>query len=464
MGILHILSHKELKKFSLDQEMSQENKDFFKNMVVLKCIYKKGKPTFAKAPEAILNPGEYMWDFNSFEKLILPSSQAFAILSLVNSAKILSNTNPFLSNIMIKNAEIYYNFTTTYLRNDDGLFVQAENKTKFLNDDLKIKISTDEPRLIDQIFMHEACLHLSDIASNKSIKTNLKLNADSNIYLSEARNILNYINENIEEISELNTKHLSQCISSLTRCCSVERDQQQLINLQHIVATLCAEIESRIKISGEVERGYNDYLTASTMTHIRTTSALIEGYLETGIVKFKEMAIRVFNFLEDLYDESICLFIKNDSNIFDYSIKDISEIIKTLFLLYNITDENKYAKMLSNFYYASIEKTDIVQSFSSEDKLFDLSKTSFPESIANTEACGKAPVFLKNFTLTFKKISSCTASKYFNSYYSLYSCYHFLYYLFPIVKPAKELQDTAINTEVESSNYIEKSLESVTLN
>lgn len=443
-GIIHILNDKDINKL-FGKHNPEGKKLFMDNLVMTKCLYKKAKPSFTKPPEEILNPGKYMWDFTSFNKEIPPSSQALGMLSLCKAAEFYMIENPTLGAVMLKSAQIYYDFTTTYLRNEEGLFISSENKTKFINDELIIKQSKSSPKIVDQVLMHEAILALYSVTSRGNIEAYRSHKSET--YLREADSIFKFLFTNYNQLLEESSRDISQIISSLARCCHIQKDTESRINYNHLIALLCAELESRIKITGEVEKNHDNLDPASLITHFRSASALLEGYKETGIEKFRDISLRIFRFLEELYDYSINLFVMGDYKKIGYSSRDIAEVLKALLMYYSIEKNTRILQMIIDFYEASIEKSGLVQSIPA-GKLSLEGFENIADSIAEqTEESTKAPVFLKSFRINNKKSSICTVSGYFSSNYSLYLSYIALYYFTPIFKPVNTENDSIPSEE-----------------
>ncbi|TDT58417.1 hypothetical protein [Fonticella tunisiensis] len=440
-GIIDILSEKDVQR--LNNACGIKNiQELTKDVALLKCIYKKAKSSFTSPPDEIINPGRYMWDFTSFNKEISLSSQAYGMLSLCRGAEVLMNSRPVTGILMKKSAEAYYDFTTTYLRNDDGLFVSAENKTRFISDELNIKQNKGEPKLLDQVLIHEAFLSLYNLTSNKNIK--IYYNSSSDNYLNEANNIFNYLFNNYNLLLESSSRNISQFISSFARCCMMQKDPLRRVNYQHMIALLCAELESRIKITGEVEKNYNDFETASLITHFRVASALLEGFWETGIEKFKEISTAIYQFVENFFDYSLNLFVQGDYKKISYSSRDIAEIIKFLFMYHVETQDERVFNVLNRFYESAVLRSGIVQSI--PDRHINLLgyEGMIDECIPLMADSGRAPVFLKSFRINTKKITALTVSKHFSSSHSLYLSYTVLHYLIPLI-----MSSGPINTESE---------------
>lgn len=442
LGIIHTPDEKEKKHFSSIFKENNEKLYILENLVITKCIYSKGKPYFAPQPDCILDPGKYMWDYKSFEKTINPSTQAFAILSSLRAADFIYEYNKPLSLVLLKISQIYYEFLSTYLRNEEGLFISYENKSKEINDNLKLKAIKDEPSILTQVYVHEAALMLKSMSQREEYEKQFK--NYKNFYSNDVKNIFNFIFQNYNELLDLSSKDISLCISSLCRSCNLSKEDEDVTNYRHLIALLCAELESRVKITGEVEKNYNIYDNATLITHFRTASALIEGYLETDIDKFRELSFSIFRFVKDLFDENTGLFSMKDSDEVSYTIRDIAEITKSLLLLYNDSQNEEIIKILKSFYKSSIVDSGIVLSLPDFNMNFGNTNNDYSVTAPLSHEINKAPVFVKSFKISKNETKLYLQSKHYHSNYSLYTSYIFLTYFSPYLK----LKESVIDNEL----------------
>ncbi|QCX33086.1 hypothetical protein FDN13_04865 [Caloramator sp. E03] len=445
-GIYQSIEEKEFKKIVNSFDVNYESKDLIDNIVLLKCSYKKGKPFLPFVDSN--SSGKYVWDSNSFNKTIYPLAQSFSILSLLKAMDLLKSQDSLLSYLMHLTAQNFYDFATTYMRNEDGLFIAVEDKTRNINDELKIKTIQKEAKIIDQILMHEALLYLYN--------SSLAYNSDTpsiERYKIEKDNLFNFIFENCNQILEMSSKEISLIISSLSRCYDITRNDEEKTKYHLLVFLLCAELESRIKITGEIQRSCLDTIISSIITHFRALSALLEGYHITRMENFKDAAIRIYNTLLDLYDPYYSLFIQGNYSKISYSIRDIAEIIKSLLLVYISTQDEKALKILNDFYTFTIENSSIIPSISQRKTNFMNYEVTMPEIIPNTLDVYKAPVFIKSFRVSCRKTPpTITPSKSYNSIYSTYSSYIFLYYLSKIIEPKKSIEEILNESTEDNSN------------
>ncbi|EYE87836.1 hypothetical protein Q428_11290 [Fervidicella metallireducens AeB] len=445
LGIIHTPDEKEKKHLSSIFKENNEKLYILENLVLTKCIYSKGKPFFSPQPDCVLDPGKYMWDYKTFEKTINPSTQAFAVLASLRSADFIFEYNKALALVLFKISQLYYEFLSTFLRNEEGLFISYENKSKEIKDNLKLKALKEDPSILTQVYVHEAALMLKSISQKDEYVKYFK--NQKNFYSNDVKNIFNFIFENYNELLDLSSKDMSLCISSLCRCCIISKEEEDITNYRHLIALLCAELESRVKITGEVDKNYNANDNATLITHFRTASALMEGYMETDIDKFKELSLSIFGYVKDLLDENTGLFIMKDTDNISYTIRDIAEINKLLLLLYNDSVSEEIIKILKNFYKSSIIDSGIVLSLPDFNISFGNTNSSYSVSSPLSHENNKAPVFIKGFKISKDETKLYSQSKRYHSNYSLYSSYIFLTYFSPYLK----LKETVI--EKESLNF-----------
>ena len=392
----------------------------------LKCLYKKSKPVFSKLPEGTHKSEPLCWEDKSFSRIITPDSQAMAILSMCSCAELLYSTDPALASSLIKNAGYYRDFSSTYMRGSDGLFISMEDKTKALDEEPKLKPCSKNGKLSDQALMHEAASYLYSIACQDTLKDFLP--AEAQQYRDEKESLFRFLQDNMSQLLSSSTKEISICICSFARCLSLEVDPEITNRLKEFVCLLCAELETRIRITGEVETGPDSLETCSMMTHFRASNAMLEGYRAVGIFKFKELGILIYNCLEDLYSPDLKLYMENGVSKVTCSIRDIADMLKLQLLKYQLDNDAQAGRRLEAMYGVLIENSSIMQSRPGTGYSVMGQVISLPDHIPDTISIGRAPVFVKSIKFNLKKDVSIKASKHFNSLYSLYASYTFLHY------------------------------------
>lgn len=411
---------------SSGERLNRGNTDLPVNVSYLKCLYKKSKPVFLKPQEHSRINQAISWDDKSFSRIITPDSQAMAILAMCSCAELLYPTDPQFALSLVKNAGYCMDFSSSSMRNSEGLFIAVEDKTRILDEEPKLKTYSKNTRLSDQVLMHEAMAYLHKITCQESLKELISPQTEQ--YRKEEEGILMFIHDCLPQLLSSSSKELTICISSLARCLSLESDPVRFNEMKELLCTLCAELETRIRITGEVESGPDSLNTSSMMTHIRASCAMLEGYRASGILKFKELGIRVYNYLEDLYNPDLRLYVEGSPTKVTCSIRDISDMMKLQLLKYRLDMDSHAGKRLEDMYSSLIENSSIVQSSPGKPLNIGGQVICLPEHIPNTMSTGRAPVFLKSIKFNLKKETSAKVSKHFNSLYSLYASYTFLHY------------------------------------
>jgi hypothetical protein len=156
-------------------------------------------------------------------------------------------------------------------------------------------------------------------------------------------------------------------------------------------------------------------------------------YLETGIEKFKEIALKVYNNLLDYFDPSLGIFMLKSSSKQSYNLRDITDTLKSLFLLYITDRDEKAAEMILSFYTVCFEKNGVIKCVPDRNVTLFNNEISLNEEIPLMSETQKAPVFMKNIKFDFKNIPSISSSKHFNSLYALYTSSTVLFYLTPLI-------------------------------
>lgn len=443
MGIYNHISNKEMRRMFSHFKVKSDDK-FLDVIHFIKCIYKKGRPDFLKPLKSSKRDKKYLWRFDTYDREIPLTSQSFAILSLCSCSRLIKYNEKRLSLTMLKAADSIFEFVVKNMKSGEGKFISFEDKTEDMKSILNLKRIDKHPNILDQVFLHEAFLTLNFETSNAKYKNYFKNNEE---YIKESRKIFNYLFNNYDELIVLKSRDLSNAISSLSRCCSIEKDSDYVSSYRHLIATLSAELDSRVTDNGEVERSDNDSNNSSIITQFRTLSALLESFSETKIDRFKESSDRIFLNLNGYYDILSGMFVEKSVRKIRYTSREISEIIKALLLYYTYSEDEKSLEMLRGFYKSTIEDSSIISSTLERNPKFLSHEIKISDTIPLYEQTKKAPVILKGFDINTKKSPYPTNSKSFNSYYGLYSSYIFSFYFSPIIDYKKKLRGEITNKD-----------------
>lgn len=347
LGIIQPLTKKETELLAGLDPANPQTEFYLKNHVPLCCMYEGGTPTFAPPVRDVLNPGKFMWNDKSQKKEIHVESQAFAISSLCLAASRVNPSHLVERALHQHSAILIHEFASTYLRNDDGLFVNATDKTKGVGRP-KIKQDTGQAIPFHQAAMLEATLHLCFITSDQMLLSDLKKDHIGNIAL-EAHNLVAYMRHNLALYLAQPTKQLADTVSLLCRCISIKRKPSDEIQnaLEGLLLPLSAELSSRVRITGEVENPFDAMdsnlvqvsTSASITTAFKAEAALLESSRLTGLTPFRDAALRIHDYLADLYDPVSHSYHDYSSTELRLSIADAADILKCLQLHYKMTND-----------------------------------------------------------------------------------------------------------------------------
>ncbi|MCX7950627.1 MAG: hypothetical protein N2594_01585 [Clostridiales bacterium] len=392
--------------------------DIFDNIVPIRCVYKKAKPVFAPPQDDYLNYGIYMWDINSFNKIITVEGQCYAILSMLSLANNLKETRPYLSNTLVNVATQFYDFLCSHMRNEEGLFIDVKDKSKSYEDKPDIKPNKTNIKIQNQLLVFTSLLYLKQIYNNVFNQRYANEN-ETERFNFELSSIYEYITSIKDELIFLSSRGIAQCINLLYSCTEIDDDESRKLFYKECITLLCDELTNRIKATGEVEKGENNFSPVSFYTNIRCSNALMEGYLATGIDKFLDFSTKIYKYVLAYYNPNYSLFIQNYENKVSMSIRDIAETVKLLLLRYKIFSDEASLNTLVDFYNSAVNNSGIVQNI-------NLATKDLESYFQNLNINDKPPIFLKSIRINFKKENTIKASKYFNTTYALYGAYVFL--------------------------------------
>jgi hypothetical protein len=117
-------------------------------------------------------------------------------------------------------------------------------------------------------------------------------------------------------------------------------------------------------------------------------------------------------------------------------------MLKLQLIKYRLDMDPHTGNRLEDMYSTLIEKSGIMQSSPGKKLNIGGQVLSLPEHIPDAMSTGRAPVFVKSIKFNLKKETSTKASKHFNSLYSLYASYTFLYYFLEQYQTHTDSPDT----------------------
>ena len=408
-----LLSGCGIKKYNKDE------KSKFINIFINVGLYRKALPQYMGKPENPYDFSTYQWKDKKVKKAISPMVQALSIISMnLCARKILDGS------LAIRNGDhiAYFfsdagaeqlNFMYDNLLRENLLYV-SKPKTDALGKG-SLEIDEDSLEILPQYFAAEAAALTQDLLYKT--RYDKKLGQRSKDALTILLPDLCHIAAKDSLYSSSRT--LCQICDSLMNIYEYTDVNKALIH--KTINILGQELCERVSSRGDILRKPDDSKISSFFTMFIALSCLsrlfhlcgFDNYLSCSIVLFKALCSRMSP--ED------GIFIKNEENKIEYSIKDIAAILSAL------KNFKKYAagaatydldKMISDSFKNMILKSGIFvnQSY----PILEDEKISLPKSTSTSRK--SPPVFLER--IEYKKSSNKfkLIDETFNAGHSLWAC------------------------------------------
>lgn len=454
------LSNRNSKKSS-----SKNDINILNDFSPLVCVYKKSSPTF------VHNKTSRSFDESSFKKDILPSTNAFMTLSLLELNKTYSNytcENKNISSIkdIYKNlCESQLNFYCENLRNSEGFFVEKKNVSDSNSKNFSVVDKNKKFNFSDQAFMMIAYYMYSINYSEEDI---------SKDYKSFSLEILQMFLDFKEALYNLSFNELCKILLALNIFFDISKNEDSKILLIDLTDFLINKFDEKDYFEDSIESCSLFYII------------LLDSFKHTDINNFYEKAEEILNKLKSLYDDEKFIFITEpNKKEIKYSSLEICFYFLALLLSYKekestIQDRN----MISNLYKKYFINSSLVLSWPEAPTLDEmeryrslslkskdmLNETFFrmPNSLSPNNT-GIAPIFSKSVTYSLKKNSFRDSKASFDSSKNIYLFFMFIYYLKDDVMsylfPESNKEDTANNIEeTETKSDITEEITSENMN
>ena len=409
------------------KDLHQSELSLIKGSYPLICIYKKADPK-------ISSDNKLLWDIKKLKKEISISSNAFMSLALLELSdyhskfKELDETKYSYCGLYAKLTKRQLQFYCSYLRNEDGVFVDKINITAEDENDLKFENKCAEFKFSDQGFLMAAFY-----------KASLYEDKESEEFKNFSLDILNMFKHYKDELYNLNMDEIIKLALGFNIFYEYYKDEDVKCILLDLLEL--------------IQENYEEYILLKKKRTLENQCLCSLNYIlfykNTGILKFKDLYHNICGSILNLYNEDLNLFTKDmDKDKTVYSAEEINLYIMTL-LPYNkfFTEENSNSDLSENRILVNVFKKQLVESgiilswpeapslddrerynnfsLNSEDLLdednFKMNSIPTPESIE------VSPIFLKEIKFSGKK-GTFKASR--DSFYSEKNMFIFFLYLF----------------------------------
>lgn len=285
----------------------------------LLCIYKKANPKLSNVDNM------RSLDEDTFKKEILISSNALMTLSIIELSVYYKkfkdkDSKKYTLGCMYQNlAKKQLDFYASYLRNEEGVFVDKKNVTDSIMEDIKLEEKNKKFKYSDQAFLMCAFYKYSCIDNSKS----------SEGYKSFSLDILKMFMEfkdNLYDISFEELCKLSLALNTFYKYSNMPEAKSLLLDIsEYLMEThkhsLISKLDSKL----------------DCLCLLSINSILL--YNNTSILIFKEFAKEINDKLLELYNPELGIFIKNtDKKESSYTSNEIVFYLINMLLYSNMND------------------------------------------------------------------------------------------------------------------------------
>jgi hypothetical protein len=401
----------------------------FKSFSPLLCVYKKS------SPKLTIDGEKLFWDEDSFKKQVIVSANAFMTLCLLELAgyylgfKSIDEYKYSLGILYTSVAKKQLEFYTSFLRNEEGVFVDKNNISDELGNEIKFESSVKNFSFSDQAFIMAAFYkcHMLDESSDKS---NIK---------SFSLDILNMFLQYKEELYSLSFKETMKLCLALNIFYDYSRNEDAKILLLDLMEYMMDNHHSSSAQSSD------DKVEYECMTYI--SCALF--YKNTGIMKFRDEAAAIMNKLINLHDKESGIFLKDlDKKETDFSCVEIMLYLLSLVLQSSLNEDvdESISYIIRDIFRHQVVDSSIILSWPETPGLDDreryrnyslkpddiLDEQFFRmSSISSPEISQYAPVFVKSVNYNKKKLLFTQGKTSFDSTRNFFIFFITLYLLLP---------------------------------
>lgn len=371
----------------------------FKDLSPLLCIYKKASPKLLNVDDKLC------WNEDKFKREVNIDSNSYMTLCLLelcsyyDSFKNIDTNKCNLGKIYRSVCKSQLEFYATYLRNDEGVFIDKGIQNNIYDEELKFEEKNKKFSFASQALLMAAYY-----------KCALLVDDDKESYMNFSIDILNMLIQYKEDLYELSSEELVKLCFALNLFYKYSENEACKLLLLDLSELLCEEnlYESHIISAEKVDLSSMKYMN------------YILFYRNTGIIKFKDKAEALYKKLLTLYDPEKGIFIKEteDKDI-NFSCLEIMSYLLTCLIHSHIADDkNKSESIATDIFKRQVLDSGLVLSWPEAPSLNDVERyrnfSLRPEdlveeqnfrmpSIPTPESCELAPVFAKHVTYNKKK-------------------------------------------------------------
>ena len=407
------------------KSLSNNDINILKDFSPLLCIYKKAQPKIYSSKHS------KSWQEDTFKKEIPCSSNAFMTLSILELADYYDNFREINDNIysfasLYRNcAKLQLDFYSSYLRNNEGVFVDKKNSSDSINNEYNLIEKDKKFKFSDQAFMMVAYYLYYKLCPNDK---------DADTFKTFSLDILNMFISYKDEIYNLSFEECCKICFAFNCMYKYYKNDECKLFLIDMSEFLISKSEEAPLSSDDLEHSCLMALN------------LILTYEATGISSFKDFFEETTYNHKKLYNPDKGVFFKNaDKKECKYTSSEIALYYLNMHLFEKSIDSSKELKsMLANLYKQFFTNSGMIPSWPEAPSLdsFErytnfslkyedlLEETMFrmPTTVA-PEVNGMAPMFTKSITYSQKKDCFIISKTTFDSNKNMMIFYFILFLL-----------------------------------
>lgn len=364
----------------------------------LLCVYKKS------SPKMVSEDNKVYWDEDTFRKKVTISSNAFMSLCLLELSdyfktfKDIDSTKYNYYHIYNFIAKSQLEFYTSYLRNEEGVFVDKKDAANNVLEEIKFECKEKNFNFSDQAFLMAAFYkYSSDVSRN-----------EHNAFYEFSMDILKMFLHFKDQLYNISYKELNKLCLALNIFYDYSKNKEGRLLLLDICEFLLETYKNNCMISSE-EKVENECMT------------YLNFYLcskNTGITKFMDEADLISRKLYDMYDPDSEMFITNiDKKEVTYTSTEIMLYLLVMLICSGDT-ENDYGSAAESVFKNMVIDSGLILSWPDAPNLNDrerynnyslntedmIDEINFRvPSMPLPESSELAPVFIKHIVFNRKK-------------------------------------------------------------
>jgi len=383
------------------------------------ALYRKALPEYQNKPEDPYSFNSYLWKKKKAKRTISPLVQALSVICLNLAARKIIDGSLTIKNreeiayFFAYSAVTQLNFMYDNLSRDNLLY---SFKHKYdINGNDELKMDEVSLKLLPQYYACEAAALTQNLIDGT--KSCLRLNPNSQRAIMNLLPDLCHIAK--KDAFYTSSRILCQICDSLMNIYQYTDFSKTLV--YNTINILGQELCERITKNGEILRLPDDSKVSSFFTTLMALSVLSRLYLLFGFPNYLSSALILYNVLINCWDEEHGIFLKNQYNTIEYSVKEIGALFSSLRNFRNCV-KGSYIydidRIISTSFKNLILKSGIFinQSYPIlDEEIINLPKT--------TNSSKKSPpVFLERIEYKISKARFKIIEEYFHAERSLWTC------------------------------------------